>query len=93
MDEKFILLDAAISKHVKISSTPERTSDPRILIRYLDRSNLIAVDTDDCGVRDALLTITQLPINGKPTPVSSLRSHNEKPDTGHHPQRGRNDSY
>ncbi|KAH9360534.1 hypothetical protein HPB48_022332 [Haemaphysalis longicornis] len=68
MDEKFILLDAAISKHVKISSTtPERKGDPRILIRYLDRSNQIAVDTDDCGVRDALLTITQLPINGKPT--------------------------
>ncbi|KAH9366947.1 hypothetical protein HPB48_002462 [Haemaphysalis longicornis] len=68
MGEKWILLDAAISKHVKISSTtPERKGDPRILIRYLDRSNQIAVDTDDCGVRNALLTITQLPINGKPT--------------------------
>ncbi|KAH9364516.1 hypothetical protein HPB48_021879 [Haemaphysalis longicornis] len=68
MEEKFILLDAAVSKHVKISSTtPEWKSDPRILIWYLERSNQIAVDTDDYGVRDALLTIKQLPINGEPT--------------------------
>ncbi|KAH9364514.1 hypothetical protein HPB48_021817 [Haemaphysalis longicornis] len=68
VEEKFILHDAAVSKHVKVSSTtPEWKGDPRILIRYLDRINQIVVDTDDCGVRDALLTITQLPLSRKPT--------------------------
>ncbi|KAH9373677.1 hypothetical protein HPB48_018678 [Haemaphysalis longicornis] len=54
---------------------PERKGDPGILIRYLDRSNQIVADMDDCGVRGgALLTIRYLPINEKPTPFQAYEA-------------------
>ncbi|KAH6927063.1 hypothetical protein HPB50_026628 [Hyalomma asiaticum] len=48
-------------------STHRREENPNIVIRYLDKSNQIAVDTDDRETRDALLTLMQLPINGEST--------------------------
>ncbi|KAH6936013.1 hypothetical protein HPB50_012386 [Hyalomma asiaticum] len=68
MDENFIVLNEAIWNHIITSpSTHRREENPNIVIRYLDKSNQIAVDTDDRETRDALLTLMQLPINGEST--------------------------
>ncbi|KAH6945930.1 hypothetical protein HPB50_010750 [Hyalomma asiaticum] len=60
--------NAALTTHTLILKPQEpREENPNIVIRYLDKSNQIAVDTDDRETRDALLTLMQLPINGKST--------------------------
>ncbi|KAH6921960.1 hypothetical protein HPB50_006908 [Hyalomma asiaticum] len=67
MDENFTVLNEATWNHIITSpSMHRREENPNIVIRYSDKSNQIAVDTDR-ETRDALLTLMQLPINGEST--------------------------
>lgn len=67
-DENFIVIDEAIWYHIlNAPSTHVSQAEPVIVIRYLARSKKMAVHTDGRDTRSALLTLTQLLINGKPT--------------------------
>lgn len=68
MDEKLIVIYEAICNQINHAPpTHGREAVPIVEIRYLGRSNQRAVDCDDRDTRNALLTLIQLPINGKPT--------------------------
>ncbi|KAH9361561.1 hypothetical protein HPB48_001438 [Haemaphysalis longicornis] len=68
MDDNFIGIDEAIARHITSWKPADaKRSRPNIGLRYLCRSNQIAVDAADDETRDALLTLKKLPINEKPS--------------------------
>ncbi|KAH9367590.1 hypothetical protein HPB48_009962 [Haemaphysalis longicornis] len=68
MDNNFIDIDEAISRHItSCKPADEKRSRPNIVIRYLRRSNQIAVDAADDETRDALLMLKKLRFNEKST--------------------------
>ncbi|KAG0437397.1 hypothetical protein HPB47_017462 [Ixodes persulcatus] len=75
MDEHFIKIDEAIIRHISTYLKIDKQHDlPKFLTRYLNRSNQIAVDAAETRVRDALVTIDQLPIKGQVVPFQAYET-------------------
>ncbi|CAN8006731.1 unnamed protein product, partial [Ixodes pacificus] len=72
MDAPFLTIDSAITTQTGLQSHP--SSQPRYQVRYLDRSNQLAVDATSSQVRDALLKITYIPIDKKQVPVQAYEA-------------------
>ncbi|KAG0445085.1 hypothetical protein HPB47_023981 [Ixodes persulcatus] len=69
MDAPFLTIYSAIATQTGLQSHP--SLQPRYQVRYLDRSNQLAVDATSFQVRDALLKITYIPIDKKQVPVQA----------------------
>ncbi|KAG0412087.1 hypothetical protein HPB47_010784 [Ixodes persulcatus] len=72
MDAPFLTIDSAIATQTGLQSHP--SLQPRYQVRYLDRSNQLAVDATSSQVRDALLKITYIPIDKKQVPVQAYEA-------------------
>ncbi|KAL1486403.1 hypothetical protein MTO96_046982 [Rhipicephalus appendiculatus] len=75
MDEQFIRLDRVITRHISAHlDLSEEDQLPEFTVRYLGRSNQLAVDAAEPEVRDALLAIASLPLSGEKRALSRVRS-------------------
>ncbi|KAL1485795.1 hypothetical protein MTO96_047211, partial [Rhipicephalus appendiculatus] len=77
MDEQFIRLDRVITRHISAHlDLSEEDQLPEFTVRYLGRSNQLAVDAAEPEVRDALLAIASLPLSGENVPFHAYEAWN-----------------
>ncbi|KAL1426865.1 hypothetical protein MTO96_017942 [Rhipicephalus appendiculatus] len=77
MDEQFIRLDRVITRHISAHlDLSEEDQLPEFTVRYLGRSNQLAVDAGEPEVRDALLAIASLPLSGENVPFHAYEAWN-----------------
>ncbi|KAL1472116.1 hypothetical protein MTO96_023169 [Rhipicephalus appendiculatus] len=75
MDEQFIRLDRVITRHILAHlDLSEEDPLPEFTVRYLGRSNQLAVDAAEPEVRNALLAIASLPLSGKNVPFHAYEA-------------------
>ncbi|KAL1472266.1 hypothetical protein MTO96_039453, partial [Rhipicephalus appendiculatus] len=75
MDEQFIRLDRVITRHISAHlDLSEEDPLPEFTVRYLGRSNQLAVDAAEPEVRNALLAIASLPLSGKDVPFHAYEA-------------------
>ncbi|KAL1444783.1 hypothetical protein MTO96_045408 [Rhipicephalus appendiculatus] len=75
MDEQFIRLDRVITRHISAHlDLSEEDQLPEFTVRYLGRSNQLAVDAAEPEVRDALLAIASLPLSGENVPFHAYEA-------------------
>ncbi|KAH7936171.1 hypothetical protein HPB52_019442 [Rhipicephalus sanguineus] len=74
MDEQFMRLDRVITRHISAHlDLSEEDPLPEFTVRYLGRSNQLAVDAAEPEVRNALLAIGSLPLSGKKCPFTHTK--------------------
>ncbi|KAL1436743.1 hypothetical protein MTO96_049386 [Rhipicephalus appendiculatus] len=75
MDEQFIRLDRVITRHISAHlDLSEEDQLPEFTVRYLGRSNQLAVDAAEPEVRDGLLAIASLPLSGENVPFPAYEA-------------------